>query len=149
LENGVVCTGAISKNTTPSSSTPWSCPAIYGHPDHPTESRRGHHGSSESYRSHRLGSARTQHRRQSGRNHPGGDYLQWITSYAPGDSNDDTVLDQCYQVYQESRESDPPNIRDDFLELDSLLGHFPHRKIAMPSSTSVVASVPPMSIKHS
>ena len=45
--------------------------------------------------------------------------------FNPGDSNCDTVLDQLYQVYQESHESDPPNIRDGFQELDGLLGHLP------------------------
>ena len=39
-----------------------------------------------------------------------------------GDSNCETVLDQLYQVYTESHESDPPNIRDGFKELDDLLG---------------------------
>ena len=33
--------------------------------------------------------------------------------FDPGDSNYDTVLDQLYQVYQESHESAPPDIRMD------------------------------------
>ena len=45
--------------------------------------------------------------------------------FDPGDSNYETVLDQLYQVYQESHESDPPDIRDGFRELDNLLGHLP------------------------
>ena len=45
--------------------------------------------------------------------------------FAPGDSDGETVLDQLYQVYQESHESDPPDIRDGFRELDDLLGHLP------------------------
>ena len=45
--------------------------------------------------------------------------------FYPGDSNYDTVLDQLYQAYQESHESDPPDIRDGFRELDNLLGHLP------------------------
>jgi hypothetical protein len=41
--------------------------------------------------------------------------------FNPGDSDCETVLDQLYQVYQESHESDPPDIRDSFRELDTLL----------------------------
>ena len=41
------------------------------------------------------------------------------------DSDCETVLDQLYQAYQESHESDPPDIRDSFRELDNLLGHLP------------------------
>lgn len=42
--------------------------------------------------------------------------------FDPGDSDCDTVLDQLYQAYAESHESDPPEIRDGFKELDDLLG---------------------------
>ena len=42
--------------------------------------------------------------------------------FDPGDSDCETVLDQLYQVYAESHESDPPEIRDGFKELDDLLG---------------------------
>ena len=42
--------------------------------------------------------------------------------FDPGDSDCETVLDQLYQAYAESRESDPPEIRDGFKELDDLLG---------------------------
>ena len=35
----------------------------------------------------------------------------------PGDSDCKTVLDQLYQAYAESHESDPPEIRDGFKEL--------------------------------
>ena len=45
--------------------------------------------------------------------------------FAPGDSDYETVLDQLYQAYQESHESDPPDIRDGFRELDDLLRHLP------------------------
>ena len=45
--------------------------------------------------------------------------------FDPGDSDCETVLDQLYQVYQESHESDPPDIRDGFRELDVLLGDLP------------------------
>ena len=45
--------------------------------------------------------------------------------FDPGDSDYETVLNQLYQVYQESHESDPPDIRDGFRELDDLLRHLP------------------------
>ena len=38
-----------------------------------------------------------------------------------GDSDCETVLDQLYQAYAESHESDPPEIRDGFKELDAFL----------------------------
>ena len=38
-----------------------------------------------------------------------------------GDTDCETVLDQLYQAYAESHESDPPEIRDGFKELDDLL----------------------------
>ena len=41
--------------------------------------------------------------------------------FDPGDSDCETVLDQLYQVYAESHESDPPEIRNGFKELDDLL----------------------------
>jgi len=34
-------------------------------------------------------------------------------------------MDQLYQLYQESHESDPPNIRDSFREPDDLLRQLP------------------------
>ena len=42
-----------------------------------------------------------------------------------GDSDCETVWDQLYQAYAESRESAPPEIRDSFKELDELLGALP------------------------
>ena len=42
-----------------------------------------------------------------------------------GDTDCETVLDQLYQAYAESHESDPPEIRNGFKELDDLLGSFP------------------------
>ena len=39
-----------------------------------------------------------------------------------GDTDCETVLDQLYQAYTESHESDPPEIRDGFKKLDDLLG---------------------------
>ena len=42
-----------------------------------------------------------------------------------GDSDCETVLEQLYQAYAESHESDPPEIRDGFKELDDLLGGLP------------------------
>ena len=41
--------------------------------------------------------------------------------FDPGDSDCKTVMDQLFQAYQESHESDPPNIRDGFRELDALI----------------------------
>ena len=41
--------------------------------------------------------------------------------FDPGDSDFDTVLDQLYQAYAESHESDPPEIRDGFKDFDDLL----------------------------
>ena len=55
----------------------------------------------------------------------------WLKAYIdthpfdPGDSDCTTVLDQLYQAYAESHESDPPEIRDNFKELDELLGALP------------------------
>ena len=45
--------------------------------------------------------------------------------FDPGDSDYETVLDQLYQAYTESHESDPPEIREEFKELDDLLRHLP------------------------
>ena len=41
--------------------------------------------------------------------------------FDPGDSNCETALEQLYQAYAESHESDPPEIRDGFKELDVIL----------------------------
>ena len=45
--------------------------------------------------------------------------------FDPGDSDCKTVLDQLYQAYQESHESDPPEIREGFKELYELLCALP------------------------
>ena len=42
-----------------------------------------------------------------------------------GDSNCETVLDQLYQAYAESRESDPPEISEGFKELEKFLCNLP------------------------
>ena len=42
-----------------------------------------------------------------------------------GDTDCETVLDQLYQVYAESHESDPPEISDGFKELESFLETLP------------------------
>ena len=42
-----------------------------------------------------------------------------------GDSDCETVLDQLYQAYAESHESDPPEICNGFIELDNLLDSLP------------------------
>ena len=49
----------------------------------------------------------------------------YITAHPfdPGDSDCESVLEQLYQAYAESHESDPPEIRNGFKELDSLLEH--------------------------
>ena len=41
--------------------------------------------------------------------------------FDPGDSDCETVLDQLYQAYAESHESDPPEIRNGFKALDKFL----------------------------
>ena len=45
--------------------------------------------------------------------------------FDPGDSECETILDQLYHAYAESHESDPPEIRNGFKELDDLLGGLP------------------------
>ena len=45
--------------------------------------------------------------------------------FNPGDSDCETVLDQLYQAYAESHESDPSEITESFKELDELLGVLP------------------------
>ncbi len=42
-----------------------------------------------------------------------------------GDTDCETVLDQLYQAYAESHESDPPEIRDGFKELEAFLCNLP------------------------
>lgn len=42
-----------------------------------------------------------------------------------GDGEGTTVLDQLYQAYAESHESDPPEIRDGFKELEEFLHALP------------------------
>ena len=42
-----------------------------------------------------------------------------------GSSECETVLDQIYQAYAESHESDPPEISDGFKELEEFLGTLP------------------------
>ena len=55
----------------------------------------------------------------------------WLKAYIdthpfdPGDSDCGTVLDQLYQVYAESHESDPPEIRAGFAELETFLETLP------------------------
>lgn len=45
--------------------------------------------------------------------------------FDPGDSECETVLDQLYQAYAESHESDPPEISDGFKELEEFLCALP------------------------
>ena len=42
-----------------------------------------------------------------------------------GNDDAETVLDQLYQAYAESHESDPPEISEDFKELECFLGSLP------------------------
>ena len=46
-------------------------------------------------------------------------------SFDSGDCNCETVLDQLYQAYAESRESDPPEIQAGFAELENFLETLP------------------------
>ena len=45
--------------------------------------------------------------------------------FVPGESDCETVLDQLYQAYQESHESDPPEISEGFKELEDFLETLP------------------------
>ena len=45
--------------------------------------------------------------------------------FDPGDSDYETVLDQLYQAYAESHESDPPEIGEGFKELEDFLCKLP------------------------
>lgn len=45
--------------------------------------------------------------------------------FNPGDSDYETVLDQLYQAYAESHESDPPEISEGFKELENFLETLP------------------------
>ncbi len=45
--------------------------------------------------------------------------------FDPGTDECETVLDQLFQAYQESHESDPPDIKDGFKQLDVMLGNLP------------------------
>lgn len=55
----------------------------------------------------------------------------WLKAYIdarpfdPGDSDCETVLDQLYQAYAESHESDPPEIREGFKGLEEFLCGLP------------------------
>ena len=46
-------------------------------------------------------------------------------SFDPGDSDCETVLDQLYQAYAESHESDPPEIGEGFKALEDFLCKLP------------------------
>ena len=56
---------------------------------------------------------------------------KWLKVYIethpfdPGDSDCETVLDQRYQAYAESHESDPAEISDGFKELEEFLCSLP------------------------
>ena len=76
------------------------------------------------------------------------DFAQRLKAYIEthpfndGDSNNETVLDQLYQAYAESRESDPPEIQAGFAELESFLENLPlDDNNAIFSSAAVFASI--------
>ena len=46
-------------------------------------------------------------------------------SFDPSDGGCETVLDQLYQAYAESHESDPPEIGEGFKELEEFLCNLP------------------------
>ena len=56
---------------------------------------------------------------------------KWLNAYITahpfdsGDSDCETVLDQLYQAYAESHESDPPEIGEGFKELEEFLCFLP------------------------
>ena len=56
---------------------------------------------------------------------------QWLKSYIethpfdPGDSDCETALDQLFQAYAESHETDPPEISEGFKELEEFLCTIP------------------------
>lgn len=56
---------------------------------------------------------------------------RWLKSYTdthhfdPGSSDCETVLDQLYEAYFQSHESDPQEIRDGFQQLDQYLESLP------------------------
>ena len=56
---------------------------------------------------------------------------KWLKAYIdthpfdPGDSDCETVLDQLYQAYAESHESDPPEISEGFRDLEEFLCSLP------------------------
>ena len=68
--------------------------------------------------------------------------------FDPGDSDYETVLDQLYQAYAESHESDPSEIGEGFKELEDFLCTL-LLMIRMQSSTFAAAFAPPTNIKPS
>ena len=56
---------------------------------------------------------------------------KWLKDYIdthpfdPGDSDCETVLDQLYQAYAESHESDPPELSNGFKDLEEFLCNLP------------------------
>ena len=45
--------------------------------------------------------------------------------FDPGNGSEETILDQLYQAYSESHESDPPEISEGFKELECFLESLP------------------------
>ena len=46
-------------------------------------------------------------------------------TFDTGDPENRTVLDQLFRAYQDSHETDPPDISDGFRELETFLGQLP------------------------
>lgn len=64
-------------------------------------------------------------------NHSANDLANWLKAYTdahpfdPGSSDCETVLDQLYEAYFQSHESDPLEIREGFQQLDKYLESLP------------------------
>ena len=69
-----------------------------------------------------------------------------VHPFDSGDSDCETVLDQLYQAYAESHESDPPEIRNGLRNWTTFWAACLW-KIIMPYGISVANSAPPMNIK--
>ena len=61
--------------------------------------------------------------------------------FEPGDGGCETVLDQLYQAYAESHESDPPEIRTGFAELETFLETLPLDDNNAPIDPAVITRI--------
>ena len=62
--------------------------------------------------------------------------------FDPGSCDSETVLDQLYQAYCESHESDPPEISDGFKELECFLETLPLSDNNAVFSSAAACAVP-------